>query len=54
MKLIPNPCKSICKLKDDVCIGCHRTKEEIAKWPKLKNDEKHIIVTRINNEVKRT
>jgi len=48
MKLVPNPCKSICKLKDNVCVGCKRTAEEIAKWTKLSNEEKKIIVDRIN------
>lgn len=54
MKLIPNPCKSICKLKDNVCIGCYRTKEEIASWPKLTNEQRHAIVTRNNKDIKNT
>jgi len=47
MKLIPSPCKSICKMKDDVCIGCKRTIEEIATWSKLTNEQKKVIVDRI-------
>lgn len=54
MKLIPNPCKSICKLKDDVCIGCHRTKEEVDSWPKLTNEQRYAIVTRIKENIKNT
>jgi predicted Fe-S protein YdhL (DUF1289 family) len=23
------PCIGVCKLQDDICIGCHRTIEEI-------------------------
>ena len=54
MKLIPNPCKSICKMNvDNICIGCHRTKDEIANWSKLTNEQKHVIVARINDPVKR-
>lgn len=54
MKLVPNPCKSICKLnKDNVCIGCKRTKEEIASWPKLTNEQRKVIVDRISSDVKR-
>lgn len=49
MKLVPNPCKSICTIKDDVCTGCKRTVKEIANWSKLSNDEKRIIVDRIKN-----
>lgn len=49
-KLIPNPCKSICKIKDDVCIGCKRTVEEIKDWSILSNDEKTKIIIRIKND----
>lgn len=48
MKLIPSPCKSICKMKDDICIGCKRTKDEIANWSKLSNEQKKVIVDRIS------
>jgi len=49
MKLIQNPCKSICKTKDNVCIGCKRTTEEIQNWASLSNEEKKLIVERIKN-----
>lgn len=49
MKLVPNPCKSICTIKNKICIGCNRSTEEIAAWPTLSNDEKRIIVDRIKN-----
>jgi predicted Fe-S protein YdhL (DUF1289 family) len=49
MKLIPNPCKSICKIKDKTCIGCNRTVEEISNWSKLSNVDKQIIIDRIKN-----
>ena len=49
MKLIQNPCKSICKIKDDICIGCKRTSDEITDWPILSNDEKKLIVDRIKH-----
>lgn len=39
---------------DEICIGCYRTKQEVANWPKLTNEQKHVIVTRINSQVKRT
>jgi predicted Fe-S protein YdhL (DUF1289 family) len=54
MKLIPSPCKSICKMKDNICIGCNRTTDEIANWSKFTNEQKHAIITRINAQVKRT
>lgn len=49
MKIVQNPCKSICKMKDNVCIGCKRTTDEIRNWAKLSNDEKKLIVDRIKN-----
>mgnify|MGYP001764018151 CR=1 FL=1 len=53
MKLVPNPCKSICKMDaNNICVGCKRTKEEIAAWPKLTNEQKQVIVTRISTNVK--
>jgi uncharacterized protein len=38
---IPSPCVSICALDiDDVCVGCHRTGDEISRWWKMDNTEK--------------
>ena len=28
----PSPCIGVCKLVDDVCVGCDRTVEEITNW----------------------
>ena len=39
-------------MKDDVCIGCRRTLEEIRDWSKLSNDEKLRIVYRIKDNNK--
>ncbi len=50
MKLIPSPCKSICKFKDEVCVGCHRTQKEVVAWPKLSNEQRKEIVDRIKKE----
>ncbi|MDE1168981.1 MAG: DUF1289 domain-containing protein [Pseudomonas sp.] len=39
-----DPCISVCKFDDDVCIGCGRTKREIKGWKKLdKSDRKAIL-----------
>jgi predicted Fe-S protein YdhL (DUF1289 family) len=35
-------------MKDNVCVGCKRTAEEIANWSKLTNEQKKIIVDRIS------
>ena len=42
MKNLPSPCVSICKLNKStgLCEGCFRTKNEIALWPSMNNDER--------------
>lgn len=37
-------------MKDNVCIGCKRTIEEIQDWSKLSNDEKFRIISRIKGD----
>lgn len=29
---IPSPCIRICKIEEDLCIGCGRSSEEIREW----------------------
>lgn len=38
----PSPCTSICQMspKTGLCIGCHRSIDEIANWSALTEDEK--------------
>jgi predicted Fe-S protein YdhL (DUF1289 family) len=38
-----NPCISICKLKDDVCIGCGRSRDEMKGWKRMKNKERKAV-----------
>ncbi|SEJ41647.1 DUF1289 domain-containing protein [Pseudomonas sp. NFR16] len=39
-----NPCISICKFDDDICIGCGRSKREIKSWKKMDKDEKRAVL----------
>ncbi len=42
-KILETPCIGVCKLKDNICIGCKRTIEEIKEayeWH-LKNHRGH-------------
>lgn len=42
---VRSPCVSICALDgDDVCIGCHRTGDEIMRWPRMTNDERQEVL----------
>ncbi len=38
-----NPCVSICKLQDDICIGCGRSREEMKAWKDMKNKERKAV-----------
>ena len=40
-----SPCTQICRLDaDDVCIGCLRTRDEIARWSTMTDTEKVAIL----------
>ncbi|MCQ4321319.1 DUF1289 domain-containing protein [Stutzerimonas stutzeri] len=38
-----NPCISICKLKDDICIGCGRSRDEMKAWKGMKTRERKAV-----------
>lgn len=40
-----NPCISLCKFDDDICIGCGRSKKEIKSWKKMDKDERRDVLT---------
>ena len=38
---VASPCKLICRYgTDNICVGCHRTKEEITDWGLMTDDQK--------------
>ena len=43
---VMSPCKSICIMdaKSNLCLGCKRTIDEIARWPMMNDDERRTIV----------
>lgn len=42
---VPSPCVSICALDiNDVCVGCHRTGDEISRWWGMDKAEKQKIL----------
>ncbi len=51
---IQTPCVGICKIHDEfkVCIGCFRTRLQIAKWHNSSDEEKLTIIaiTKIKKE----
>ncbi|MBU3071597.1 DUF1289 domain-containing protein [Aestuariicella sp. G3-2] len=44
-KPVKSPCVSICALnEEDVCVGCHRTGQEISRWGRYSNDERREVL----------
>lgn len=41
-----SPCVNICVIHPDagICVGCYRTRDEIAAWSVLGNDERRAIM----------
>jgi predicted Fe-S protein YdhL (DUF1289 family) len=40
-RAVLSPCIGVCSLGDDgLCLGCHRTSAEIARWPQMNDDER--------------
>lgn len=44
---VPSPCTNICILDQNMCTGCGRTVDEIARWPVMSEHEKKEIVKRV-------
>jgi len=47
-----NPCVSLCKLDDDICIGCGRSRDEMKAWKGLKNKERKAVNERAAERLK--
>lgn len=40
-RAVLSPCIGVCSLADDgLCLGCHRTSTEIARWMQMNDDER--------------
>lgn len=44
---IVSPCIRTCQLVDDVCVGCGRTRTEIATWSRISDAERAAVMTRL-------
>lgn len=42
-----SPCKKICQVQDNVCIGCHRSLDEIKRWRSMSDQERRAIMQAI-------
>jgi len=44
---VKSPCIKICKLHNDICVGCFRTIDEIKNWRNMTQNEKQKILDNI-------
>lgn len=44
MSSTKDPCISVCKFTEDICIGCGRSKREIKTWKKLDKVDKRSVL----------
>jgi predicted Fe-S protein YdhL (DUF1289 family) len=45
---VRSPCVDVCALDEsDLCIGCHRTGDEISRWGQMTNDERKDVLRKI-------
>jgi len=49
--MIDSPCVGVCtNLFDDICKGCGRTAEEVFRWVEMTEEEKKLILDRLNDQ----
>ena len=55
MPTISTPCVSVCVLDaaGRLCLGCHRSVEEIAAWGMMNEDERRAVMARLAKKVAR-
>ena len=43
---LPSPCISVCQMdpQDGVCVGCYRTRAEIAAWRSMSRDDQLVLL----------
>lgn len=54
---IASPCVKVCLIHEDsgLCMGCYRTRKEIAGWNKLSSDDRNTLIKQLDtraNQVK--
>jgi uncharacterized protein len=44
---IRSPCVRTCRLEGEVCVGCGRTRAEIALWTRMSAPERDAVMSRL-------
>jgi len=51
---ISSPCVNVCALdENDICIGCHRSVEEITRWSGMTDDERRQVMAYVAEREKK-
>ena len=49
--VVESPCINVCKIENDLCIGCGRTLEEIAHWLEMTDADKEQVNANLQNKI---
>lgn len=45
---VRSPCVSVCALdENDICIGCHRSGDEITDWSTMTDEERKAVLRKV-------
>lgn len=45
---VRSPCVSVCALDgNDICVGCHRSGDEITRWSRMNNEERREVLKKV-------
>jgi uncharacterized protein len=52
MKKLPieSPCISVCRMENEVCVGCGRTVDEVVGWYDMTDDDKQAVLNRLEKK----
>lgn len=55
MSMIESPCINICVIdrREDLCVGCYRSLDEIATWGAMSSAERQAVMARLPNRKQR-
>jgi uncharacterized protein len=46
---IPSPCIGVCRIERMTCVGCGRTRAQIARWGIMDDAERMAVMSRLAN-----
>ena len=49
---IESPCVSVCRMENEICVGCGRTLEEVVEWYNFTDEEKQAVLNRLEKKKK--